>query len=150
MKKATVAVIAMALSLPAIQANVLDFSGFVTSVNANPVIKVGDAVHIKVNYAPSSNVITRLTVSVNDSSLNLIRSLGNGNFVAIDENPVDGTVQWMVTTNSGTAVDVATNTSNGVIPCIDDFDLGKTFQIVLNDIIATGTVTQKPKTRLGQ
>lgn len=133
-----------------IHANVLDLYGIVTGVNANPLIKGGDAVYITASYSPSTGSITRLTATINGSVLNIIRVSGNGNFVSVDENAADGTVQWTVTTSSGTSVDVATNTPGGVVPCIEGFDLGRSFQIVINNIIATGTITAKPKTRTGQ
>lgn len=149
--KKTTAILAMVLGLLAsgIQANVLDFAGIIISVNSNPVIKVGDFVHIKVNYTASNGSINRLSASVDDSTFVLIRAAGFNNFVVVDQNPADGTVQWQFTTASGTNADVSFNTPSGTLPtCIaDPNNTGNAFQIVYGNIIANGIITAIPKTR---
>lgn len=131
-----------------IQANVLYLYGTVTSVGTNPLFKVGDAVYFKINYNASGGGVTRVYVMVNESELNVTRT-SDGSTVTIDENASDGTVQWKMNNGSVITFDVASNTPGGVIPCIDSFDLGRTFQVFFNGIIANGTVTAKPVTRTG-
>ena len=152
MKKTMLATaIAMVLGLMAqgVYANVLYVYGIVTSVTSvTPLVKAGDAVYLKVNYTQATGVVTRTTVTVNDSALNLARA-SDGSGVTIDENPADGTVQWSYSNSPNVTIDVASNTPGGVIPCIDSFDLGKTFQVFFNGITFSGTVTAKPQTRTG-
>jgi hypothetical protein len=149
--KKTAAALAMALGLmvPGINADVLYLYGKIDSVNTpNSLIKAGDAVYIKINYSPSTNAAARIYVTVNESSLNLLRGAPGGT-VFVDANPNDGTVQWNVSNSSSVAVDVATDTPGGVIPCIDDFNLGRSLEIFYGNVIAYGTITAIPRTRPG-
>lgn len=148
--KKTAVMIAMALSLmvSGVNANILYVYGKVDTVTGvNPLIKVGDAAYFRIVYSPTF-AVSNATVTVNDSMLNLART-NDGSTVFIDENPADGTVQWSLSNSPVISIDVASNTPGGVIPCIDNFDLGRTFQIFFNGIIANGTVTSKPVTRTG-
>ena len=140
-------ILILLMSLVSLHANVLTFHGEINSTTPNPLIKVGDDVFIKINYSPSNNNVNRVTVTVNDSMLNLVRA-NDRTFVVVDADPSDGTVQWGIS-GSSVNVDVATNTPGGVIPCIDDFDLGRTLQIFFNGINATGTVVATPNIRTG-
>lgn len=144
----------MALGLLAqgIYANVLDVYGVVTSASpsSNAYFKVGDGVKISARYQSQDGVVTELYMTVNNSVLNAIRAGGApGNLLTIDENAADGTVQWRMVTGHGSTFDIASNTPGGVIPCIDSFDLGRTFQIVVGNIIVNGTVVAKPQNRTG-
>src|SRR5256885_848795 len=90
-----------------INANVTYFYGIVTTASNNQLVKVGDAVFIKINY--SSGQITRATATVNDSVLNLVRT-NDGSTLSVDENPADGVVQWHVVNGLALSVDVKTST----------------------------------------
>jgi len=130
-------------------ANVLYAYGKVNSVGTNPLIKVNDAVYFVISYN-TSNVITQADVTVDRSELHILRQNETPtSHVVIDENPADGTVQWAVLDSGIFSMDVATNTPGGVIPCIDSFDLGRSFQIFFNGIIANGTIIATPRTRTG-
>lgn len=134
-----------------VKANVMYVYGKIDSVSGlNPYLKVGDAVYFKINYAASGGAVSRASVTVNDSVLNFIRT-NDTSVVFVDENPADGTVQWTLSTgNTGNSIDVASNTPGGVIPCIDSFDLGRSFHIDAGGgVSANGTVTAKPLTRTG-
>jgi hypothetical protein len=150
MKKAA-AVLALVLGLMAqgVNANILYFYGKVDSVTpVNPLIKAGDAAYFEVEYSISTNAVSKANVTVHRSVLNLIRG-GSMAHVFIDANPADGAVQWSVFDGPNFVVDVASNAPGGVMPCIDNFDLGRTFQIFFNGIIANGTITALPRTRTG-
>jgi hypothetical protein len=115
----------------------------------NPLFKAGDALYVAINYN-GSNVITSADVTVDRNELHLLRqSEVPPSHVVIDENPVDGTVQWFINDSAVFGADVASNTPGGTMPCIDSFDLGRGFAVFFNGITANCTITATPRRRLG-
>lgn len=151
MKKLILTIVVLSLGSVISNANVLYFYGKVDSVGTNPLIRVGDAVAIAVTYNASNNTISQINASVNNSELQLVRQPGEMplSHVIIDGDPVDGTVQWAVLDSNVMSADAASNTPGGVVPCIDNFDLGRVFSIFFNGIIANGTITSAPRSRTG-
>lgn len=132
------------------QANVLYFYGHVQSVSkVNAFIRTGDAVYFQISYSPGNFVITEAFAFVNKSSLNLLRSTNTSARVIIDDNPIDQVVQWSAF-GPGFNVDVATTTNFTSIPCIEGFDLGRSFQIFYEGVVANGVITATPRTKTGQ
>ncbi len=155
MRKMIVAVaMALGLMVQGVQANVAYVFGKIDSVSAaNSYFKVGDAVMFKINYSSPGGVggaVSRANVTIDGSVYQFVRTNDTSVF-NLDENPADGTIQWVLSTgNTGNHFDVASNTPGGVIPCIDNFDLGRSFQVEVNGYTGTGTVLAKPITRTGQ
>lgn len=150
-KMVVMVVMVIGMMVSGVRGNVLYFYGKVDSVTgSNPFLKVGDSVAFTIYYSATNNVITRVTASVDAGVLPLVRQIETpASHVFIDSDPSDGTVQWSVTDSGVFNADAASNTPGGVIPCIDSFDLGKTFQIFFNGVVANGTITALPRSRNG-
>lgn len=160
MKKLAMVLVAV-MVCSAAQANpkVVQFYGWVTSVSAtNQFAKPLDAVTILVNYNTMPNsfsgTITHADIMINQSVINFARS-HDGTYVYVDDNPSPddpsgvGTVQWSILGGNGFSVDVATHTWLGVLPCIDQFDLGRQFEVYFGNVIIHGQIMAQPLARNG-
>lgn len=151
MKKTVILAMALSFMASMVQANVLVFHGKITVVtpNPNPLYKVGDDVMIVVHHSPIG-VVTRETIAVNESMINLART-NPGSNVFVDTDTSDGFVGWTVY-DSGTLtnlhVDVEAQTENGVIPCITDF-FTRGFNFTEGGTTVQGDVTAVPTERTG-
>ena len=130
---------ALVLSVSA-QAAVITFTGIVDQVQLGSQFKVGDTLKASFVFNGDTGAVRRYTVVFGQGSdLHTIAATTKEGRVAYDINPLNGSVYYQVTEMSFIEFTLQADTSNGVIPPIEDFSL--------NDFIifgAFGHMTELP------
>jgi hypothetical protein len=139
MMKILAIIAALILGISA-KAAVITFTGVVDQVQLGSQFKVGDTVKAAFVFNGDTGAIRRYTIAFGQgSAVQVIAATTKEGRVAYDINPLNGSVYYQVTEMSFIEFTLEADTSNGVIPPIEDFSL--------NDFIifgAFGHMTELP------